>query len=157
MDTSKLQVYASLAEVVSALAIIVSLLYAANEFHRAGTLSSRQADGILFQRVQAADHLLIETPGLAEVVVAARAAPESLSDADRLRYLAYQHDFFDTWEIGWDYHADGILDGEAWREWDVWFSAQARRLPAFGWQENRQHYTGADFRRHVDDVLAAGR
>ena len=157
MDTPKLQAYASLAEVVSAVAIIVSLLYAANEFHRAGTISSRQADGLLFQRVQEANRLLIEGSDLAEIVVTARTAPESLSAADRLRYLAYQHDFFDSWEIGWDYHADGILEDESWREWDRWFTAEARRRPRFAWQENLHHYTGADFRRHVEEVLAADR
>lgn len=154
MDARKLQAYASLAEVVSAVAIVLSLLYAANEFRRAGTISGREADVILFERVQEANRQLIETPELAEILVTANEAPDTLSDADRLRFLAYEHDFFDGWEIGWSYHADGILDEETWHEWDEWFTAEARRRPLLGWAENRKHFTGEPFRRHVDEALA---
>lgn len=153
MNERKLQAYASLAEVVSAAAIIVSLLYVGYEFRRTGTLTSREADVILFERSREANRLLIETPGLAEIVVVAETTPEELGPADRLRYLAYQHDFFDSWEIGWYYREDGILDAATWRDWDEWFTAEARRRPAFAWTENRRHFTGETFRRHVDSVL----
>lgn len=153
MNEKKLQAYASLAEVVSALAIIVSLFYVANEFRRSDTMSSREADVVLFERERAANHLLIQTPGLAEILIAAKVAPQDLSEADRLRYLAYQHDFFDSWEMGWFYHADGILDEATWAEWDEWFSAQAKSLPAFAWEENRRNFPGGEFRDHVDRML----
>ena len=156
MDGRKLHTYASIAEVVAALAVIVSLLYAGYEFRRASTLSSREADGILFERVREANRMLIESPGIAEIVVTAGRDPDALSEADRIRFLAYQHDFFDSWEIGWDYHEDGILDDETWSEWDEWFASEARRRPAFGWTDNREHFTGLDFRDHVDSVLSDG-
>lgn len=154
MDQNRLQTYASLAEVVSAVAIIISLLYVGYEVRRTSTLSSREADVILFERGREANRVLIESPGMAEIVVAAETAPDRMSAPDRLRYLAYRHDFFDTWEIAWYYHADGILDTEAWLDWDEWFTRQARAAPAFAWTENRQNFTGLDFRDHVDAVLA---
>jgi hypothetical protein len=86
----------------------------------------------------------------AEIVVSAARDPGALSEADRIRFLAYQHHFFDTWEIGWYYHMDGILNDETWRGWDEWFTAEARRRPAFGWTDNRHNFTGLDFRAHVD-------
>lgn len=110
MDRERLQTYASLAEVISAVAIIISLLYVGYEVRRTSTLSSREADVILFERGREANRILIESPGMAEIVVAAGTAPDRMSAPDRLRYLAYQHDFFDTWEIAWYHHADGILD-----------------------------------------------
>lgn len=155
MDKKNIRFYASLAEIVSALAIIVSLLYAANEFRRAQTLSSREVDVILFERQRAANSALVESSGLAAIVAAAESDPEALSRADRLRYLAYQHNFFDSWELAWSYWTDGILDQPTWREWDAWFTAQARRRPRFGWVENRHHFTGEAFRRHVDKQLSA--
>ncbi|MEN8377026.1 MAG: hypothetical protein ABFS34_16500 [Gemmatimonadota bacterium] len=154
MKTRRLQAYASLAEIISALAIIASLLYVGYEFRRTSTISSREADLVLFERGREANRLLIESPGLAEIVVAAASAPEKLSEADRLRFLTYQHDFFDSWEIGWYYHADGILDTDEWLEWNEWFTAMARRRPAWAWTENRQNFTGPDFRQHVDEALA---
>jgi hypothetical protein len=153
MNERKLQAYASLAEVISAVAIVVSLLYVAYEFRHTSTMSSREADLALFEREREGNRLLIEAPGLAEVVITASVAPQDLSEADRLRYLTFQHDFFDTWEIGWYYHADGILDGDVWAEWDEWFATVARDLPAFAWTENRRNFTGEEFRRHVDSIM----
>jgi hypothetical protein len=156
MDASKLRSYAALAEIVSAGAIIVSLLYVGYEYSRTSTMSSREADVILFERTREANRILIESPGMAEIIVAVDSAPDQMSTADRIRYLAYQHDLFDTWEIAWDYHADGILETGIWQEWDQWFTAEARRSPAWAWTENRHHFTGEDFRRHVDLALSGG-
>lgn len=154
MNTSKLQAYATLAEVISAVAIVVSLLYVASEFRHSSIMSSREADLVLFERSRERNRLLIESPGLADVVITAAVAPERLSASDRLRYLTYQHDFFDAWEIGWSYHADGVLESEIWAEWDAWFSSLARDLPSFAWVENRANFTGGGFLQHVDSVLA---
>lgn len=154
MNARKLQAYASLAEVVSAAAIIVSLLYVGYEFRRTGTLTSREVDVILFERSRQANRLLIEASDLADIVVTAETAPETLSPPDRRRFLAYQHDFFDSWEIAWYYREDGILDEATWSDWDEWFTTEARRRPAFAWTENRRHFTGESFRRHVDSVLS---
>lgn len=154
MNERKLQAYASLAEVISAVAIVVSLLYVAYEFRHTSTMSSREADLALFEREREANRLLIESPGLAEVIITASTAPQDLSPADRLRYLTFQHDFFDTWEIGWSYHADGVLESEIWVQWNQWFSEVARGLPEFAWTENRMNFTGEAFRAHVDSILA---
>ena len=156
MEQSRIQSYAAVAEVVSAAAIIVSLLYVGYEYRRTSTMSSREADVILFERTREANRILIESPGMADIVVLAETAPESLSAADSLRFLAYQHDFFDTWEIAWYYHTDGILETDTWEEWDRWFSEEARRAPDFSWRETRHHFTGEDFRGHVDRALAGG-
>jgi hypothetical protein len=67
MNERELQAYASLAEVVSALAIIVSLLYVGFEFRRTRTMSSREADVVLYERLQESNRMLVETPGLNEV------------------------------------------------------------------------------------------
>ncbi len=157
MDEKKLQTYASLAEVVSALAIIVSLLYVGYEVRRTSIVTGREADVILFERGREANRLLIESPGLAELLVAADSAPHEMSEADMRRYLAYEHDFFDSWEMAWSYRVDGVLDDQTWREWDDWFAAEARRRPVFTWTENRHHFTGADFRDHVDRILSGPR
>lgn len=154
MKSEKLPTYAAIAEVVSAIAIVISLLYVGYEFRRTGTLSSNEVDTLLFERVREMNTMLIENSDLAELVLLARDHPGELSDADRLRYLAYQHVFFDSWEVAWLYHQDGILEDETWQEWDDWFASEARHRPAFGWTENRRHFTGASFLEHVDEALA---
>lgn len=153
MNERRVQLYASIAEIVSALAVVVSLLYVATEFRRTRTLTERDVDAQIFERVREANSILIETPGIAEIVLAAADDPIQLTDADRLRYLAYQHQFFDSWELAWGYQTDGVLGAELWREWDDWFASRARDLPAFAWIENRKHFSGGAFRDHVDRTV----
>ena len=153
MNEKRLQAYASIAEVISAAAIVVSLLYAGYEFRRSNTITSLDADLLLYERVQEANRHVIETPGMAEILVMADTAPSRLSEADRLRFLAFQHGFFDTWEIGWYQYSEGILDDDAWGSWDAWFTSEAKLRPTFGWTENRRHFPTDAFRSHVDSVL----
>jgi len=150
MNKKNVQLYASLAEIVSAAAIIVSLLYVAYEFKRTETLSSNEVDLIVFERVRDANSMLVNNSELADLVIRASRQPDDLTEAERLRYLAYQHIFFDSWEIAWMYHEDGILEEPTWQEWDEWFIGEAKRRPAFGWTENRHNFTGEPFLRHVD-------
>jgi hypothetical protein len=149
----KLQTIASFGEIVSALAVVVSLLYAVYEIRRTQTLSSRDVDEVLFASVQASNTLLIESPILADIIVEANRDSEGLSEAERMRYLAFQHIFFDAWEIAWSYHVDGILSDDSWEEWNAWFSLEATRRPSFGWSENRHHFTGPAFLDHVDAIV----
>jgi len=155
MNQAKLQIYASLAEVVSAVAIVVSLLYVGSEFRRTNTVSSREADVALYERLEDANRMLVETPGLAETLVTWETTPEDLSEADRRRLLAFQQNFFETWELGWYYHDDGILDESSWTEWDRWFRAEARRRPVSAWDEIRVRFASESFRSHVDSALVA--
>ncbi len=154
MNDKKLETVVSWARIVSALAVIVSLLYVGYEFRRTSALTSQEVDGILFERAQKANSTLVESSGIAEIVLAAARAPDEMSEADRLRYLAYQHNFFDSWEIAWNYHEDDILDVESWTTWDEWFAREAMLRPRFGWTENRHNHTGTGFRTHVDEVLS---
>lgn len=87
--------------------------------------------------------MLVETPGLAETLVEFETTPQDLSDADRLRLLAFQQSFFETWELGWHYHQDGILNEDSWIEWDRWFISEARRQPVSAWKDTRNLEAGA--------------
>jgi len=153
MNERRVQLYASIAEIVSALAVVVSLLYVASAFRQTKTLTEREIDAQLFERVREANSILIENRDMAAIVLAAADDPASLAPVDRLRYLAMQHQFFDSWELAWGYHAEGVLGAEIWREWDDWFASRARELPRIAWVENRKHFSGAEFRQHVDRVV----
>ena len=131
MNEKRLQTYASIAEVVSAFAVIVSLLYVGYEVRRTSTMSSREADAVLYERLRDANELLIETPHLAELLAGTQTAPEELSAADHLRLMAFDENFFQSWELGWYYHEDGILTDASWREWDnCRDEVQLRRMAA---------------------------
>ncbi|MDP2481313.1 MAG: hypothetical protein Q8W51_11490 [Candidatus Palauibacterales bacterium] len=153
MDRDRVQTWASIAEIVSALAIVVSLVYAGYQFRRSTTLSSSDAAAVLIERFRESNKLLIESPGLAKIVLAGRARSADLSEADRLRYRTFEREFFNTWEAAWLYHADGILDAPTWADLDDYFAVAAKRRPARVWVQVREDFPEEPFRAHVDSVM----
>lgn len=141
-----------MAEIVTALAVVATLLYAASEFRRSQTLTSTDVQHLLYDRMLEMDRLLIESRDLAVIQVTVASHPDELTPADRARHLAYEHIFYDSWELAWTAHADGVLDEAAWRDWAGWFTAEARRRSALGWQGNRQNLS-EDFVRYAEPLL----
>jgi hypothetical protein len=152
MNKKKFQKYASIAEIVSAVAIVVSLLYVGYEIRRTEVLSSRDIDELLFERNLEANRVLIENADIARIIVKAQDNPDELTPADRIRYLAFEHNFYDSWEIAFYAHTDGVLIDANWNEWNEFYMQEARRRPKFAWTENRHNFVGA-FADYVDGLL----
>ncbi len=152
MNKEKFQLYASIAEIVSAIAIVISLLYVGFEIRRADVLSSRDIEELLYAREAEENRILIENADIARIVVTAQDNPDVLSPSDQVRYLAFEHNFFDNWEIAFYSHADGVLNDENWSEWNEYFMSQAKRRPTFAWTGNKHNFVG-DFSNYVDGIL----
>jgi hypothetical protein len=153
MDRDRVQTYASIAEIISAFAIIVSLLYAGYEFRRSSTLTSSEAAAVLTERFRESNRLIIESPGLAEIVLAGRARSADLSEADRLRFQTFEREFFNSWEAAWLYHADGILDAPTWADLDKYFAVAAKRRPLEVWLSIQEDFPEEPFLAHVNAVM----
>lgn len=155
MRRANLQTLVSVAEIVSALAVVASLVYVATEFRRSRTLTSSDVQSTLYSRMLEVDRLLIENPDLAEILTRVAADGDELSPADLQRYLAFEHVFYDTWELAWTSHREGVLTEEAWQDWGGWFAEEARRRSLLGWQGNRKNH-GDEFARYVDAQIGSG-
>jgi hypothetical protein len=156
MNHERLQSYAAMAEVFGAFAIVFSLIYAGYELRRSSGMSSLEVDVILYEREREHNAVLFESREMAELVILADEAADELIGADRLRYLEYQHDFLDSWEIAFTYHRDGILNDESWEGWNEWYVRELRERPRFAWEENRHNFTPGPFMDHVDASLTGG-
>lgn len=152
MKKPDLKTVVAVAEIISALAIVVSLIYAVNEFRRAQTLTSRDVENIAYARMMERDRLLIENPDFAIIYVNAVAGFDRLAEQDRVRYLAFEHIYFDSWETLWYYYQQGVMDEGAWDSWNNWFISDSKNKPAIAWEENRKHFSG-QFLEMVDGVL----
>lgn len=153
MTQQKLQIATVVAEIVSATAIVVSLLFVAYELRQSSTVTSRDVELILFERAREANRIVIENESLARLIIDIESGAPTSSATDSLRYLLHRLDFYNSWEVAWSYHADEILTTDAWKEWNAWYASEAARLPRFAWQDNRHHFTGESFRQHVDRVI----
>lgn len=100
----------------------------------------------------------IQTPGLAEVLIAGVTDPDSLSPGDRRRFETFERGFYNNWEIARYYHRDGILNAATWNDWDNYFQQAVQERATWVWPAIRQDFlsalAGPKFHDHVDSVLA---
>jgi hypothetical protein len=140
MRRSSLRTAVSVAEILSALAVVLSLLYAVTELKRSRALTSTDIETILYDRLFEMDRIVAEGAGFADILVKASDDANSLSRVERTRYLAYEHIFYDSWEIAREASQNGLLDPEQFEAWDNWFAADAVRRPKLGWTGNIRFY-----------------
>lgn len=152
MQKPKLQIAVSIAEIISALAIVVSLVYAANEFKRSQTITSRDVENIAYTRMMELDRLLIENPEFVNIVTKAQKDSIRLTKEELIRYLAFEHIYYDSWETLWYYYHEGVMEEDAWGSWNEWFIADSKLRPKIGWEGNRKHFAG-EFLEMVDNIL----
>ncbi len=156
MKGSKLNITVSVAEIVSSLAIVISLFYAVNEFKRSNTLTNRDVENIIYSRMLEMDRLIIENADLSELIMRASVNAEKLTPNEQLRYLAFEHIFFDSWESAWYYHREGTLEKTNWESWNSWFTSETKNKPFLSWKGNRKNYSG-EFLKYVDTIFKEDR
>ena len=152
MKKLKLDTIVSVAEIISSLAIVVSLFYVANQFQRSNTLTNRDVENIIYDRMLEMDRLMIENEDLAKLVLKASNNPEQLEPDEQLRYLAFEHIFYDSWESAWYYHNEGTLEQQNWESWNSWFISETKNKPLLSWEGNRKNYAG-EFMGAIDKIF----
>ena len=135
----------SLAEIISSLAIVISLVYVASEYRRSDLLTNRDVENIMYGNMREMDRMLIENDGLARLIIKATEKRDSLLPDERIKYLAYEHIFYDSWESAWNYFQEGILQKQNWESWNSWFNSELKNKPGLSWEGNRKNYDGEFF------------
>jgi hypothetical protein len=87
------------------------------------------------------DKILIENAEFSELVNLAYAHPDSLNETEKMRYLAYEHIFFDSWETLWVGYHDGLVEKDTWIDWNLWFSREVKRKPELAIIGNESNYS----------------
>ena len=151
MKKPKLETVVSFAEIISSIALIISLLYAAYEFNRSKTLTNRDVENILYERMFRIDQLIIENKDLTNLVLKASESTNELTPDEKMRYLAFEHIFYDSWESAWYYYNEGILEKPNWDSWNSWFISETKNKPILSWEGNRKNYSGK-FLEYIDKL-----
>lgn len=152
MKRSRLDTAVSIAEIISSAAIVVSLIYVAYEFQRSESLTNRDVENIIYERMLQLDHLLIGNKDLAGLIIKAENNQNDLTPEEEMRYLAYEHIFYDSWESAWYYHQEKILEDKNWEGWNSWFISAIENKPLLSWEGNRKNYNGG-FLEYLDEVF----
>jgi hypothetical protein len=105
---------ANLAEVVGAVAIVVSLIYVGQEL-KANTAAVQAASLQSITNSSAISLLAVAESGeLAAIRVQGDADPTQLSETDRLRYILYQRQVWLHFQNVWTQWQLGVFDDQIW-------------------------------------------
>jgi hypothetical protein len=129
MKKKRLQNIVSITQILSSLAVLVSIILLITEYKRSGILNEKSVENLVYSRIMELDRLIIENEDFAEIITKAYSFPDSLSKNERIRYLAYEHIFFDSWETLWVGYKDGLVEESTWIEWNDWFLSEAKKKP----------------------------
>ena len=132
------------------MAVVVTLVYAVRELKRSRAMTSTNIETVLYDRMLEMDRLLVEADGFAEILVRAGEDPESLTSSERVRYLAYEHIFFDAWEAAVQARRNRLMSEEMFDSWDRFFAADASRRPRLAWTGNLRFYD-TEFIEYVEE------
>jgi hypothetical protein len=150
----KLSDWAHVAEIVGAVAVIVTLAYLAVQIEQntiAVEASTRQGR-LDFGRQQT--ELLITQPGLAKFVMEAEQDANILDDEERLLFYEFTTWRMATWELTYQEYIDGLIDEETWLAWDGYYMLFVEGKPGYRkfFSDTRPQWDSR-FMAHVDKSL----
>lgn len=139
----------TVAEIIGAFAVVVSLIYLATEI-RNQNRESRIAS--IHEVIEAFRNSItsFQDPQRADVYTKALSGFDDLEDAQRLQFISMTQGLFRVWEEAYYQFTGGRLDQ---RMWDAMLAAYADLMSAHGFQRVwalRRHTYSEEFRRFVD-------
>ena len=149
------EIAALFAEIVSAIAVVISLIYLAVQIRHNTIATSASAHHQLVVTQSSANHSITDNPDVCELIDRANKDYASLSDAEliRLRFVMYEH--FNQWQFAFATSRKSILERELLETYSRGYTQVAATLPAF---RNMWDICGSaydpDFRSHVDAAMA---
>jgi len=147
MQKSDLPVWASVAEIISAIAVVFSLLYVGFEINRNTTIMDSNQNISIFSGMRSWEQLLIVDEELADLYVRAPSEYQTFSDAERIQYRFYMSQYVGIWEQAFEGYQSDLLDTEKWSEWNEAFRPEISQVVVI-WPELSSYFPG-DFQQHM--------
>jgi hypothetical protein len=123
----------AIAEIVSAAAVVISLIYVGLEIRRTTLVSDADIQAELLSYTHQRRYLVIESADLSSILAKGYADPTQLSPDEVLRFQSYIELLYAAWERAYMTREAGIFSEELFGEWNSWFTSVAERDPAFVW------------------------
>ena len=147
--------WASLAEIVATVAVVISLIFVVISLERNTATMQAINDNFIYELQYARTRDIVSSPGMASIYVKHRNG-EELSAEEQERFFWDKMQELSTWELAFNRHRDGLFSTEQWKGWNNYFEVSF--IPQFSadeWAEVRDFYL-EDFQNHVDAIYARG-
>ena len=133
MPERKLSKWVAIAEIVSAAAVVISLIYVGLEIRRTTIETESDITAELLSYTHQRRTLVIESSDLASLLSKGYADPSQLSPDEVLRFQSYNELLYSAWERAYISNATGVLSDESFYDWNRWFVSIAGSNPGFVW------------------------
>ena len=158
MEMRKLSLseWASLAEIIGAFAVVISLLLVVSSLDRNTTAIQAQVGDASFAAVREVNLDLLNNPELFDITLRAVESLDSLEEAEMEKYKVWLHVNLDLWERQYDWEVSGLFQSDGIdRGWHSYFSAWAKRYvtPEL-WSDIKWRFTDPDFNAQVELALS---
>ena len=125
MTERRLGTWVAIAEIMSAVAVVISLIYVGVEIRRTTLESDADIQAELLSYTYQRRYLVIESADLASILVRGYADPAQLSPDEVLRFQSYTELLYVAWERAFMTNEAGIFSEERFGEWNSWFTSVA--------------------------------
>lgn len=153
MEQKKLDRLVSYAELVSALVIILTLVYGVYEYKRGQTLTDADINKMIYDHSNEYVTVGLSNQILLEASLALE-KQEPLSELQHISYRLWRSKMLDAWEMSYDYYSQGILMEENWIAWNEFFALKMAIEPDWVWEELKGDYFFGDFSEYVDGEIS---
>ena len=154
MSERKLSNWVAIAEIISAAAVVISLIYVGLETRRTTLESDADIQAELLSYTHQRRNLVIESGDLAALLTKGYADPGQLSPDEALRFRNYNELLYVAWERAFMTNSAGVFSDELFHAWNGWFVSIAERDPTFVWPRVRDSQNWSPpFVEHVDQAL----
>lgn len=133
MSGPKLNSWVEIAEIVSAIAVVISLIYVGMEIRRSTLESDADIQSELLSYTIQRRYLLLENEDLSTLLIKGYESPSQLSKAEKLRFQSYVEILYVAWERAFMSKRSGVFSEELFEEWNGWFVSVAKNDPEFVW------------------------
>ena len=139
-------------EIFGGLAVVLSLVYVAAQLRQNTEALRRAASADAISAIRHWNDALIRDPEVGRIFTQGLAGIDSLSEADRIRFITLMVNFFKTYEDLHYQYAKGAMDPEVWAGWEqlgvMYFNTVGMRQY---WNERRRIFS-VSFQRWMDSI-----
>lgn len=149
-----LKKWAAIAEIIAAVAVIVSLVFVVQSINQNTAAVQSTNDNFIYELQYARTRDIVSSPGMAEIYLKIRRG-EELTAIEQERFYWDKLQELSLWELGFNRNRDGLYATDIWQSWNHYYETEfISQYPKEWWEEARYFYM-QDFQDHVDAAYAA--
>lgn len=153
MKNLSLKKWAAIAEIIAAVAVIISLVFVVQSINQNTAAVQSTNDNFIYELQYARTREIVSSPEMAEIYLKIRRG-EELTDIEQERFYWDKIQELSLWELGFNRNRDGLYDTELWESWNLYYETEfISQFPRERWEESRNFYM-KDFQDHVDAAYA---